>query len=488
MYFYVWDVTSLKQMKPSLLFVEPPRNFWFVMGEYLPPPSSLLVLAGYVERELPGADIDIVDCQGDRLDWQGLERYIESTDPSMVLTSGFTTNAYTCARTCEIAKTVNEDIVTVVGGIHFSNTPEESLDSFPEIDYIVRGEGELTVVDLIKTVQNKGSIGQVKGISYRGNGRIIHNPPRPLIENLDTLPYPAYHFVERNLKRYHFTMMAGRNTRYMILEGARGCEHQCLFCTQWSHWGSRWRTKSAKRIADEIAFLHDEYGGVFLWLSDDHMKLGARGKPLYEELQKKKCKEDLMLFFQARTDDVARHPDLVGKLREVGTYWIMCGVENDSEETLKEYRKGIKTSDAYTAMKTLRQHDVFSHAMFVIGARRDTHESIERLRQFSLDIAPDVAIYTALTPLPGTMYYETAKKNRWIEDWNFTNYDMAHAIMPTESLTRTEVQEELWRCYQTFYGSLTKNMAGVFSKNKLKRTLYRHMAGQFVLEKFRRLI
>jgi anaerobic magnesium-protoporphyrin IX monomethyl ester cyclase len=475
-------------MKSSLLFVEPPRNFWFVMGEYLPPPSALLILAAYVERELPGTDIEIVDCQADRLDWSSLERYIESANPTIVLTSGFTTNAYTCAKTCEIAKNVSEDIITIVGGIHFSFTPEESLRSFPEIDYIVRGEGEQTVIDLLRILEKKGKISEVKGISYRKNNEIIHNPPRPLIENLDTLPYPAYHLVEEKLKRYHFTMMAGRNTRYMILEGARGCEHHCSFCTQWSHWGSRWRTKSAKRIADEIEFLHETYGGVFLWLTDDHMNLSARGKQLYEELRQKPCKEDIMLFFQTRTDDVAHHPDLVGKLREVGTYWIMCGVENDSEETLKEYKKGTKTSDAYATMKILNENDIFAQAMFVIGARRDTHESIERLRQFSIDLAPDIAIYTALTPFPGTVYYETAKNSGWIQDTNYSNYDMAHAIMPTESLTRKEVQEELWRCYQTFYGSLTKNIAGVFSKNKLKRTMYRHMAGQFVLEKFRRLI
>ena len=475
-------------MKTSVLFIEPPRNFWFVMGEYLPPPSSMLILAAYVERELPDIDIDIVDCQADRLDWKGLERYIESADPSMVLTSGFTTNAYTCAKTCEIAKTVNPDIVTIVGGIHFSFTPEESLQEYPEIDYIVRGEGEQTVVNLINTLQKKGRIQDVKGISFRKNTTIVHTPSRPLLENLDTLPYPAYHLVEKNLKRYHFTMMAGRNTRYMILEGARGCEHRCSFCTQWNHWGGQWRTKSAKRIADEIEFLHEHYGGVFLWLADDNMRFSARGKPLYEELRKKECREDIMLFFQARTDDIANHPTLVSNFREVGTYWILCGVETDSEETLQEYKKGIKTADAYKAMKTLRENDIFSQAMFVIGSRNDTHESIERLREFSIDLAPEIAIYTALTPFPGTMYYQMAKKNGWIEDTNFTNYDMAHAIMPTETLTRKEVQEELWRCYRTFYGSLRKNISGVFSQNKLKRTLYRHMAGQFVLEKFRRLI
>ena len=195
-----------------------------------------------------------------------------------------------------------------------------------------------------------------------------------------------------------------------------------------------------------------------------------------------------MLFFQARIDDIAQHPDLIGNLREVGTYWILCGVETNSQELLNEYKKGIKTQDAYQAMKILKQKDIFSQAMFVIGARKDTHESIERLREYSHELTPDLAIYTALTPFPGTIYYETAKKNGWIEDTNYANYDMAHAIMPTESLTKKEVQEELWHCYRSFYGSITKNIAGVLSKNKLKRTCYRHMAGQFVLEKLRRLI
>jgi anaerobic magnesium-protoporphyrin IX monomethyl ester cyclase len=218
------------------------------------------------------------------------------------------------------------------------------------------------------------------------------------------------------------------------------------------------------------------------------MRLSQRGKQLYEELRKKQCKDDIMLFFQARTDDIAHNPTLIGNLREVGTYWILCGVETDSQQMLQEYKKGISSQDAYQAIKIMTQNDVFSQAMFVIGARNDTHDSIERLRQYSLDLAPDIAIYTALTPFPGTVYYEAAKKNGWIKDANYAHYDMAHAIMDTETLTRKEVQEELWRCYRAFYGSIPKNIAGVFAKNKLKRILYRHMAGQFVLEKFRRLI
>jgi anaerobic magnesium-protoporphyrin IX monomethyl ester cyclase len=475
-------------MISKLLFVEPPKQYWFLMGDYLPPPSSLLILAAYVDRELPNLEIEILDCQAERMSWNDLEKYIESTKPSVVLTSGFTCNAYICARTCEIAKKVDEEIITIVGGTHFSFTPEESLKNFPEIDIIVRGEGELTVVELIKTLNNKGKLDKVKGISFRNKTIIVHTPPRPLIKNLDSLPYPAYHLVEDYIKRYHFTMMTGKNTKYMILETARGCEHKCSFCTQWNYWGSTWRTKSTKRIADEIEYLNETFGGVFLWLTDDHVNLRARGKQLYEELRHRRCKDDIMLFFQARTDDVVNNADLMSKLRDVSVYWILCGVESNSEKNLKEYKKGIESSDAYSAMKILNKNDIFSQAMFVIGSRSDTHESIESLRQFSIDISPDFAIYTVLTPFPGTIYYENAKKNGWIKDSNYTNYDMVHAIMPTETLSRKEIQQELWRCYKTFYGSISKGISGVFSKNKLKRTVYRHMAGQFVLTKLRRLI
>lgn len=459
------------------------------MGEYVPPPSSLLILAAYVERELPDATIHIIDSAAECLTWTDIERRIHSLDPTIVLTSGFTTYAYACAKTLEIAKHTNPDITTIAGGIHFTYTPKESLTNYPEIDYIVRGEGERTLVDLITTLHHQQKkLGDVQGISYRHHDTIIHTPNRPLIENLDSLPLPAYHLIDKNLSRYHFSQMAGKHTQYMILEGARGCTHHCTFCTQWKFWGGCWRTKSPQRIANEIETLNETYGGVFLWLTDDHMNIPKRGRPLADALMKKRCRDDIMLFFQARIDDIANHSDTMAKLREAGTYWILTGVETNNPQLLKEYNKGITTTNAYDAMKVMKANDIFSQAMLVIGARTDTHESIEALRQYSQDLQSDLCIYTVLTPFPGTSYYETARANGWIQDTNYTNYDMAHAIMPTETLTRKEVQEELWRCYKTFYGNIPKNIAGFFSRNKLKRTLYQHMAGQYVLEKFRRLI
>jgi anaerobic magnesium-protoporphyrin IX monomethyl ester cyclase len=283
-------------------------------------------------------------------------------------------------------------------------------------------------------------------------------------------------------------MMAGKNTTYMVMEGGRGCSHKCTFCTQWNHWNGVWRTKSPKRIADELEYLHERYGGQFIWFADDNFDYKRRGKGLLSELKPKKFTKDIMLFFQARCDDVANNPELVGKFREVGNYWVMMGIENHSEERLKEYKKGISVPDAYKAVKILNENDIFSQSMFVIGSRYDTAESIGRLREFSLDLDSDFSIYTTLTPFPGTVYYNTAKENGWIEDTNYAHYDMAHAIMSTETLSRKEVQEELWKCYRACYGSIPKNIAGIFSRKKLKRNLYRHYAGQQVLRKLKGLI
>ncbi len=471
-----------------LLFVEPPKDYWFLMGEYLPPPTGLLALAAYVEREIPDMEVQVLDCQAEGKGWKDVERHIETEPPSMVASSGLTCNAYVCARVAEIAKTVDEDIVTVVGGQHFSATPEESLREFPEIDVIVRGEGEVTLVELTRALQHGGEMSRIKGLSFRHDGEILHTVDRPLIEDLDTLPYPAYHLVERNLAKYHFTMMAGRKKRYLILEGSRGCRYRCTFCSQWTHWNGAWRTKSARRMAEEMEYLNHRYGGEFLWFTDDNFNYRVRAEGLWRELRPRDFTDDVTWFFQARTDDIVQNPELVAKLRDVGNNWILVGVENQAPEVLREFHKGTRAEDAPQAMKVLHYNGIFAHAMFVIGSRRDTAESIAQLRQFSLDLGSDLSIYTALTPYPGTVVHEEAARNGWIEDTNYAHYDMAHAIMPTESLSRREVQEELFTCYNAFYGSIPRSLAGMFSRRKLKRKVYRHMASQKVLRTLRRLI
>ena len=472
----------------KILFVEPPKDYWFVMGEYLPPPYGILQLAAFLEQKNKDAEIQVLDCNAEGLDWSGLEKRIESFNPDMVASSALATcNTYIAVRTFEIAKKVNPNVVTVAGGQHFTVMAEESLKTYPEIDVVVRGEGEETLSELTQTVSDSQPFSVVNGISFRNNGQIIHNHPRPLIENLESLPFPGYKYVEHLVRKYHFTAMAGNKTRYALIEGSRGCPHQCSFCTQWRHWGSECRIKSPKRIADEFEFCYENYGSRFLWLTDDNYGLGKRASDLGDELISRGFADDIMWFMQVRCDDVVKHADVLPKMRKAGLRWVLLGVESHNASTLDSFRKKTTPDDARRAVKLLKKNDIFSQGMFIIGQRQDTAESIANLRDFANELDPDLAIFAVLTPFPGTAVFEEAKQNRWIEDWNWANYDMVHAVMPTESLSVKEVQEELYKCYRSFFGSWNRRIGGIFSSKALKRRLYRYMASQGIVNQVKTL-
>lgn len=473
----------------KVLFVEPPRNFWFVMGDYLPPPYGIIQLAAYLEREIKDAEIQVLDCTVQGLDWDGIKKHIESFNPDIVASSGFaTSNTYSVVRTLETAKKVNPEILTITGGQHFTATAQESLEKYPEIDVIARGEGEQTLTELVKYASTKKlALQSIMGISFRQKKKIVHNPPRPIIKDLNDLPYPGYHFVKDFVHKYHFAAMAGRKAPYALVEGSRGCSHRCTFCTQWRHWEGTWRLKTPSRIADEIEFCYQNYGSRFIWLTDDDFGSGNRASKLADELLSRKIGDDLMLFLQWRCDDVIKNEKALPKMRKAGLHWVMVGVESPRDSTLESFNKGITPDHASRAIKLLRKNDIFAHAMFIIGDRKDTTESIRNLREFANELDPDFAIFTAYTPFPGLPSYDEAKKNGWIEDFNLSNYDMAHAIMPTETLSRKEVQEELYNCYRSFYGSWKRRLGGMFSNNKLKRTLFWHMMSKGVVKQFKEL-
>lgn len=459
------------------------------MGDYLPPPLSILQLAAFIEDRSPDVEIEVIDCQVERLSWTDLERRMENIDPDIIAPSALATcNTYVVARTVELAKKVNPDVLTVVGGQHFSTTADESLIEYPEIDVIVRGEGEETLFDLIKAREKKLPLSEVEGISFRHNNQILHNHKRPFIENLDELPFPGYHFVEDFIDKYHFLMMAGRDAGYALIEGSRGCTHNCSFCSQALHWRRTCRTKSVKRIVDEMEYCYKDLGIRFIWLTDDNFGLGTRAEQIYEEIINRDLGEKIMWFIQTRSDDIVKHENLIPKLRRAGLCWALVGVERHDKQTLNNFQKGISPDISSKAIDILKKNNIFAQAMFIIGARDDSQKSVEEMRGYANEIDPDLSIFGILTPFPGTEIYITAEKNGWIEDENWAHYDMLHAIMPTEHLTRQEIQEELYTCYREFYGSWRRRLSGIFSQNHFTRRTYRYLVSQNLLGQLRSLM
>jgi anaerobic magnesium-protoporphyrin IX monomethyl ester cyclase len=471
-----------------VLFIEPPKDIWFVMGEYLPPPYGIIQLAAYLEKQVPEAHLEVLDCNAEKVDWKNMEQRITSFKPDVVACASLATcNTYAVAKTLQIAKQVIPGVLTVTGGQHFTATAQDSLQQYPEIDVIVREEGEQTFTELIKAQQAKANLMDIQGISYRSGDSIIHNSSRPLIENIEDLPFPGYHLIKANMLKYHFKVMGGDNKPYALIEGARGCNHQCTFCTQWRHWQACWRQKSAKRIADEMAYCYHEFGCKFIWLTDDNFGSGRRCAEIAEEIIAKHLPDDVSWFVQARVDDIIKNKDVLPRLRKSGLNWVLLGVENSNAQTLESFKKGIAPDDSKAAVRLLKENDIFAHAMMIIGNRKDTHQSIDQAKEFANELDPDLVMFGILTPFPGTEIYAEAERNGWIMDRNWSHYDMIHAIMPTETLSPTEVQEELYKCYRDFYGSWNRRLGALFSTNQLKRKVFWHMARSGVLEKVKSL-
>jgi anaerobic magnesium-protoporphyrin IX monomethyl ester cyclase len=232
--------------------------------------------------------------------------------------------------------------------------------------------------------------------------------------------------------------------------------------------------------------LHN-YGCRFIWLTDDNFVLDSWSRDIAQELIDRGISEDIMWFVQARCDDVIRNKKNLPILRRSGLRWVLLGVESSSRATLKSFRKNITPEEAKMSVELLKRNDIFTQAMIIIGDRRDSRESISEIRKFVNELDPDFAIFAMLTPFPGTAFFEEARKKDWIEDFNWSNYDMIHAIMPTEALSRKELQEELYGCYRSFYGSWNRRVQGLFSRNKLKRRIYWYMVGKGIMNQLKKL-
>ncbi|MFQ6075856.1 MAG: B12-binding domain-containing radical SAM protein [Candidatus Bathyarchaeia archaeon] len=248
----------------KVLLVYPPtptsiRETELTRKTELAPPLGVLYLASVAERA--GHDVKVIDMRLKDEKPDEIRGYMASFQPDVVGISGMTTEYPFGFEIAKISKEVQPNVITVMGGPHVTFTATETLDENQDVDIVVRGEGESTFIELLEALDKASSLMEVKGVTFRRNGRTISTEPRQLIENLDHLPYPARHLVP--LKDY----------TYISMITSRGCPYHCTFCTTTLMWGSRYRTRRPNSVVDEMQYIAENLGFRRITISDDNFAL-----------------------------------------------------------------------------------------------------------------------------------------------------------------------------------------------------------------------
>ena len=426
-------------MRTHITLVTPP----YPRGSYQHPPFPSLGL-GYMAAvlEMNQYPVDVIDCQALKLTHEGFRSEISKRKPDIV---GVTSTTLTYKSALQIAKTTKEthqNCLTVHGGPIVTFWDENALQECPELDVVARKEGENTMLELAQRIEAGKDYSDVMGITCRKNGKIIKNPDRPYIENLDSLPFPARHlWPTESFNKYGPTMVH--------LLTSRGCVFCCSFCTEVRVHGRRYRARSPKNVADELEFLHNTYDAEQFAFVDASFTVDQdRTMELCKEIINRKLK--IKWLCGTRVDMVTK--ELLLKMKEAGCISVWFGVESGSQNVLDDMRKGISTAQTIRAFSWTREAGLKPEPNVVLGFPGETKKTARRTIKFIEKISPDEAgFYTIATPYPGTPMYDFVKEKRWLKIEDFDKYDTATPLFETPTLSMKELRELREGAFQSFY-------------------------------------
>lgn len=428
-------------MKPSTLLINPPdlkskyKKFFGIKA----PPLGLAYIAAVLERG--NISVEILDCAALDMDFEELRDGLSEKNHNLVGITSTTPTIPEALRTAKIAKQALDSKIAL-GGPHPTFTHKQLLKENEFIDYIVRGEGEETFLELAKKLGNENEIREVNGISYREDGEVIVNPSREPIEEIDRLPFPARHLLP-NEEYKLFDIKMPLTT--MIT--SRGCPMQCQFCASSAMHGRRIRRRSPSDVVDEMIKVKRKYDIKNIAFMDDTFTLFPDWIEKFTNLLKQK---DLEIGWgcTARADKLDKAT--LSKMSEAGCHTLFFGVESGVQDILNNIKKGIKISDIKKAFNVSRDLGIRTIASLALGLPGETKETAEKTIKFVKELKPDYALFSIATPYPGTKFYEKVKEKGLIETNDWSKYNLFSSVLENE-LGINKTKELQKKAFKKFY-------------------------------------
>ncbi|MBP7583735.1 MAG: cobalamin-dependent protein [Spirochaetes bacterium] len=407
----------------KVLLINPPYPF----EESPAPPFGIMSLAAYIREK--GSHVRIEDYIITPYSPERVKRTAAEFCPRLVGATGVTMNIKKSLSILKDYKSASPDAFTVLGGPHATFDAESILRDNPYVDFIVRGEGEITLTELIESIEMGKDQTGILGLSYRRDGVVVHNEMRPFIEDINILPYPARDLVQLN--KYRAIGFA------VNMVTSRGCPHKCIFCVGSKMVGRKVRYFATQRVVDEFQML-SKLGFSQINIVDDLFTSNkTRCIEICQEIMRRGIKHPWTVF--ARVDTVSR--ELLLAMKEAGCSMVCFGIESGNQEILNTVKKKITLEKCRQAVALCYEVGIAPMASYILGLPGETADTIRETMAFAGELTPHYG-YHILAPFPGTEVREMKEHygmRIFTDDWD--KYDANQCVADTGSVPFEKIDE-----------------------------------------------
>lgn len=448
-------------MKVAL--VHPPEPYSSIASNITQHPINLASLAAYIMQF--GHEVEIWDFAAEPPTKEHLINRLKSFMPQVVGFSCMTPLIKTGHKMAEIIKSCDPDITTIVGGPHVSAVPKETLLEFPSFDIGVIGEGEITLKEILENLKDGVLPKGLAGTAYREDGDIKVGPMRPLISDLNELPYPKRELI--NFDLYLGSSSPGLSAKIMRITEiftSRGCPHRCIFCGSHITHRQKVRFRSPEHLMGEIIECIERFKIEHFTIDDDTFTYGKdRLMKILRGFKELKISWDC----DSRVDSVS--PEILEAMAEAGCKKVAFGVETGSPRILELIRKKITVEQIENAFKWARKAGILSSAFIMIGSHpSETIEDLKYTLELLYRVRPDFVLVYIAVPYPGTELYQIMKEKGYIftEDWDEFDIVRTEAKWRNDNFMPDDLvkyQKWMYRKYYLRPGFILKKLVSAHS-------------------------
>ncbi len=411
---------TVKKLK-RICLVHPAGSNWFPgYRDFTPianrlPPVGILSIAACLEAR--GHIVHVIDCLGpeppENID--AAVRDILAFQPDFAGFSTTTSSFPDAAEMVEKLKQSEPRIITVNGGPHGSALKESLLKSCPAMDCVVYGEGEPAMIELVESA----SPGTTSGTVWRAaDGAITVNPPRTDAQDLDALPWPAYHLLKHFPKKYNLPMFGYVNSPGTSMITSRGCPYQCSYCDR-SVFGKSYRYNSADYVYEHMKYMATRFGVRHIIIQDD---LFTTHRKRVMEICHRLIEEPLGIQFNCVVRVQHTDPELLKLLKKAGCLQVSLGIESGDPDQIKIHKGDVTLEQVQDTVAQIREAGLRVKGLFIIGLPGDTEASIRRTGDFAISLDLDNLNYAKFTPFPGAPVWDSIhEQGTFHEDWRKMN-------------------------------------------------------------------